>query len=347
MPKTWIESGVFEEFANDCHDENGRFCEGGSAGSEVAPVLSKAEQANRDQIREEILDARAENGKKPLSEASLNVYVIKEASRRASIEAAATAAASIPSVGEIRANAVKAVGGNLGLFGEALTIKDNSWDPASAEYKSRTAEHLSDLAGLPAPLISQFVSAGGKVVVGDGSITDLQMHELANVQPRGWPPGTGYKDVAGVFDPRSSTVILGNVERGPGSGSVSHFALHEFSHGLDELTSSPGSRYISGQAEFKALHVEFVNGARGHMNDYYVQAGNPGAGLSESFADVGRGWFRGLAQYGVSARDSRNAVMRNSFAETGTFVSTEVAGKMVGFMDGKFGTKGVRARKVA
>lgn len=43
MPKTWIESGVFEEFANECHGPDGRFCEGGSAGAEVAPVLSKAE----------------------------------------------------------------------------------------------------------------------------------------------------------------------------------------------------------------------------------------------------------------------------------------------------------------
>lgn len=344
-------------FANECHDENGRFCEGGSSGSgsgsgDVAPVLSAKEQKNRDQIRREILDARAEDGKKPLSEASLNVYVIKEAGKRAAAERAAGSEGAERTPEHQAAvdqfnNAVSKFGGNLGLFKGALTIKDSSWDDKSGrEFKVRVEQHLQDLSKIPAPLISKFVAAGGKVVVGNGSITDLHMPELAGIQPRGWPSGTTYSNVAGVFDPRTSTVVLGNVERGVGSGSVSHFALHEFAHGLDSLTTKVALE--SGKDDFKTLHVEFVNGARGHMNDYYIQAGGaPGAGLSETFADVGRGWLLGFQKAGVGARDMRGAILRNTFAEAATFVSADVSAKMISYMDKKFGTAGVRARKVA
>lgn len=376
MPKTWIDSGVFEEFANDCHDENGRFCEGGSAGAgssgSVAPVLSVKERANRDQIRREIVDGRAEDGKKPLSEASLNVYVIKEAGRRAAQEKAAgsgmgsgSSTVYKPALNEKRsdrsagasvdeftankerlASAVKSIGGNLALFGSALTIKDNSWDANSGrDFRPRIEQHLVDLADIPAPLIGKFVGAGGKVVVGNGSITDLALPNLAGIRPRGWPEGTTYSNVPGVFEPRISTVVLGNIDgRGAGSNPVSHFALHEFTHGLDSLTTKIALE--SGKDDFKALHVAFVNGARGHMNDYYIQAGNPQAGLSETFADVGRGWLRGLAKGGD--KEERGAVLRNTFAEAGTFVSAAVSSKMIGYMDKKFGagTTG-RNRKVA
>lgn len=237
------------------------------------------------------------------------------------------------------ASAVKAVGGNLSLYGNALSVLDNKWDPGSGEdYHGRLAEHLIDLSKVPAPMISKYVDAGGKVIVGNGDVTQLDssLARLAGVQPRGWPPGKTYSDVAGVFNPPSGTLVLGNI-LGAKDTPVSHFALHELGHGIDQLTVKVA--LLSGMDDFKALHVDFVNASRGLMNQYYTQPMNPAAGLSETFAEGMRGWLRGLSIGGTQSE--RAVIMRTAFSESGTFVPAAMGVKFIKYYEGKFGKKGM------
>lgn len=230
-------------------------------------------------------------------------------------------------------SAVAAVGGNLELFGDALNIVDDSWDPASPEHASAVAQHLVDLSKLPPELINRFIDSGGSVIVGNGAITEIDpnLARLKGVQPRGWPKGTSYDDVAGVFNPQTATVVLGNIP-GAINTPVSNFAFHEFGHGIDSLEKKIS--LVSTEDSFAALHSEFKKfaSASGHLNNYYVQTATPGAGASEFFADGFRAYMKAQTEPDV---ELRNAIVRNSFAEAGTFVPTMVADKILKYYDSR------------
>lgn len=243
---------------------------------------------------------------------------------------------------------------SLARFGDSLILKDMSWDRNGAQASDQTQyvlRHLEDLAALPDHMVAEFVEKGGTVYVGNSDITRLHpdLKHLRGIRPRGWPAGTGYEQVAGVFNPQSSSVVLGNI---PGARykPVSNFAFHEFGHGMDQLRKKVS--LLSQEDSFASLHSEFKTDAKAHygLNNYYVQQGNPGAGASEFFADGTRAWAkarllaRGLDRNGETL--TPEGVVRNSFAEAGTYVSTETAKKILDYFDAKY-NHGESGRKPA
>jgi hypothetical protein len=132
-----------------------------------------------------------------------------------------------------------------------------------------------------------------------------------------------------VFNPQTATVVLGNIP-GAKNTPVSNFALHEFGHGLDALRKKVS--LLSQEDRFTTLHQEFKKLARaaGHLNNYYVQNGTLGAGASEFFADGFRAWAKAQRE---PDPELRNAIVRNSFAEAGTFVPTNTAQKILAYYD--------------
>lgn len=238
------------------------------------------------------------------------------------------------SIADRRDAAIKAIGGSLENFGEALRIVDDSWDPQSGEHSMTVSGHLQDLSRIPGDVVDAFVKAGGKVLVGNGPITkvDSSLASLAGTRPRGWPEGTSYDDVAGCYNPQSGTVVLGNILEGRNT-PVSNFAYHEFAHGLDALTKKVS--LLSQEDRFTSLHQRFSEDASkvGKLNNYYVQSGTPGAGASEFFADSYRAYAKAQVRANNGFPEERNGVVRNAFAEAGTFVPLEVADLILKYWD--------------
>lgn len=343
----------WEWSGNPNHDKSGRFTSGTGGG--VEPALSAADRETRDLIAKQIQDERVRKGLKPLAENSLRGYAIKEHARRQAVmnkvESGATVevktpVARLPIVGGTndekraarRTAAFSAVGGSLPLFGSSLNIVDNSWDPNESAHNPQVSQHLQDLSELPSHLVNEFVSKGGSVWVGDGPITKLHpaLAQLSGRQPRGWPAGTSYDDVAGVYFPDGSAVVLGANPRGSRYRAVNNFALHEFGHAVDSLRKKVA--LLSKEDRFTALHNAFKTAAGkiGKLNQYYVQGDTP-AGASEFFADGTRAYFRGLKP-GV-ASEERNHVVRTTFSETGTYVSSLTADRMLKYFDGIYKEK--------
>lgn len=357
---------AFLDFANPYHDELGRFTSPNNANS-IAPTNTKSNLSKEDAIKirrwakangievgvrgripQSVIDEYDASGaavKQPErkrvpgpvknnEEAKYEATPEEVATAEAMKKALAKGVETNTAIAIRREAAIKAVGGNLALFGDTLNIVDDSWDPANLDHASAVSQHLQDLSKLPPELIERFVNSGGKVIVGNGPITELDasLSHLKGVRPRGWPPGTGYDDVAGVYNPQTATVVLGNI-RNSMNTPVSNFAFHEFGHAIDALEKKIA--LISTEDQFAALHSEFkrIASASGHLNNYYVQSATPGAGASEFFADGFRAYMKAQVRANNGFPEERNAVVRNAFAEAGTYVPIEVADKIIRYYD--------------
>ena len=113
----------------------------------------------------------------------------------------------------------------------------------------------------------------GGIYVGAGPITGLGYSSSSFDQPpRGWPPGTSWADVPGVFDPAGPALLLGT-----GAHGSTNLALHEFGHAADAALGSPSQGKVFGR-----LHDEIDRRVR--LDPYYTQPG--GAGEQEFFAEA-------------------------------------------------------------
>lgn len=136
----------------------------------------------------------------------------------------------------------------------------------SDEVHATLAEHFKSGRGRHAG-----IHIGGRGTY----VTDLDgMKNLKGQTPRGWPPGSSWDQVPGLYSPSDRAVIMGdNVDH----GSVS-LALHESSHALDDALGTP-----SMTRQFKEVHREFEQSVP--MSPYFSRAGNPTGAESETFAE--------------------------------------------------------------
>jgi hypothetical protein len=107
-------------------------------------------------------------------------------------------------------------------LGSALTVRD-----ADNRYVQL---HLSHLALVPPKMLGDYASQGGTIVLGKGPVTDVRP-DLVGVQPRGWPAGSTWAQVAGMYSEMNKHVYAGD-EAPHGSASA---VLHELGHGLGSL----------------------------------------------------------------------------------------------------------------
>lgn len=106
-------------------------------------------------------------------------------------------------------------------------------------------------------------------------VTDMDgMKRYKGETPRGWPPGSGWDQVAEVYNPMDRAVIAGD-DRNHGAKSL---ALHEGSHALDHALGYP-----SNTGEFGGIHRDFE--AAISLSPYFSSSGNPSGYASEVFAE--------------------------------------------------------------
>lgn len=148
---------------------------------------------------------------------------------------------------------------------------------------------VAELKKLPAPLLERAHRAGVQVVACRDSVTD-HFTNLRGVTPRGWPPGSTWDRVPGLYDPASMTVVMAThdgargerelPDTGYGHGS-SNALFHEFSHALDG-TNALGAD--SRSREFRRAYDDDLPALRRLNQTYLLQPGD--AGREEAFAEV-------------------------------------------------------------
>ncbi|MCU0700076.1 MAG: hypothetical protein MUC96_26510 [Myxococcaceae bacterium] len=155
---------------------------------------------------------------------------------------------------------------------------------------------VAELSKLPAELLVRAHRAGVRVVACRDSVTDHMTH-LRGVTPRGWPPGSTWDRVPGLYDPASMTVVMathdgarGAADRdlpdfGYGHGSFNAL-FHEFGHALDG-TNALG--LDSRSPTFREAYRLDLPALRAANHTYLLQPGN--AGPEEAFAEMAARYF--------------------------------------------------------
>ena len=155
---------------------------------------------------------------------------------------------------------------------------------------------------MPASTLQSLEQAGVKVVVTQGTVTEHLTH-LKGVTPRGWPPGSTWDQVAGLYNPATKEVVIATHPAGdaarrlPGadeSGSAD-VLLHEVGHALNNTGrgTKPGGLLSDSKAFQDAYDAD-----KASLGAYYQQAGS--AGRDEAFAE---GYARFLSNAAEMQRD--------------------------------------------
>lgn len=151
-----------------------------------------------------------------------------------------------------------------------------------------TRMHLSDLAKVPSThhkIVSKHLAGSptGGLYVGHAPTVDLSpsMKPLRGVTPRGWPPGSDWKQVGGAYSPGNREVAIGVGSAGHGSHSL---ATHEFGHALDDTLDSKQRRDWKSQYEVIDRAVS--------LDPYFHPLMNTGH-VGETFAELYSVWSTG------------------------------------------------------
>jgi type VI secretion system secreted protein VgrG len=146
----------------------------------------------------------------------------------------------------------------------------------------------AELSKLPPHILQRMEDNGTAVVVGRDSVTDLDP-SLAGVTPRGWPAGTSWDTVPGLYNPNSNEVHIATrghgTEDGPyvpptgdGHGS-SNLVIHESMHSVDDH-GPDGNNISDTDADF----IDARTNDPATMADGYEGTANA-AGAEESYAE--------------------------------------------------------------
>jgi hypothetical protein len=170
---------------------------------------------------------------------------------------------------------------------QALIRIGGSADPSD---KALVVEQLSLF---PVEILTRLKNDGTTIVVCRVSVTDY-LTQLRGVQPRGWPRGSTWDSVPGVFYPETNEVVLAvvghNTPVGPhmaatgeGQGSA-NVMLHESAHGVDMGDGTP----------FLSATPAFINARNADLNQLssYERQPSP-AGEEETFAESAARFYTG------------------------------------------------------
>lgn len=152
----------------------------------------------------------------------------------------------------------------------------------------------------PKKMLESMNKAGIQTECCRGPVTEA-LPELAGVQPRGWPAGSTWDQVPGVYSPSTKKVVVGTMEKdgkrhvpGKGEGPIPHgtpdLIGHEGGHAYD---ISDGG-YKSKHADFLAARQKDVtagnpSGMYGPRDNYFLTSAeggtNDAGATSETFAE--------------------------------------------------------------
>lgn len=159
-------------------------------------------------------------------------------------------------------------------------------EPCGSGTEADAALVLDELMQLPTCVLRQLHDQGTTVQVGRGSVTDCRT-DLRGETPRGWPPGSTWDNVPGLFSPAQNTVTVATRGHGTESGAgvpptgdghgSANLVLHEVGHAIDHQAGQPPAR--SCDASFNAARDQDLAG----LSVYERQAGT--AGQQETYAE--------------------------------------------------------------
>lgn len=136
---------------------------------------------------------------------------------------------------------------------------------------------LAQVERMPEGGLQALKDAGIKITVVRDSVVEA-LPSLKGVQPRGWPPGSTWDSVPGLYDPDTKQVIIatrnGKVPKtGDGHGSV-NLVYHETGHAIDEA--------VKGHTD--ADFVKARDADMAALPAYLAQTGD--AGPEETYAET-------------------------------------------------------------
>ncbi len=150
-----------------------------------------------------------------------------------------------------------------------------------------------ELAKLPKSTLEQMKAQGTKVVACQGSVVDYDPN-LKGVKPDGWPAGSKWDTVPGMYDPNNNKVVIATIGQndpggahvpitGEGHGSA-NLTVHEAMHGVD---AGAGGAARSTGTDFGTARGQDI----GSLGEYETQAG--AAGPSETWAESSARYYGG------------------------------------------------------
>jgi hypothetical protein len=150
---------------------------------------------------------------------------------------------------------------------------------AGTASASDQAVVVAELLKMPQAALEVLRDEGAKVWVCQNSVTQVRT-DLAGVRPRGWPPGSTWDTVPGLFDGGNNRVIIATrAGRVPpqGDGHGSHnLVIHEVGHAVDHNSAASESPAFvaSRKADEKTLGgYESQAGAAGREETYAESMG--------------------------------------------------------------------------
>lgn len=206
----------------------------------------------------------------------------------------------------------------LKFYGDRVVVYDRS---------DSTALHLRELAEDVSPEHHRHLrdhyaaSPDGGFYVGDRYITELDdLGHLRGVPPRGWPPGSSFDEVPGVYNPARRVCACGGHGKGHGSTSL---ALHEGGHALDDAYSAaPGAGGLkaSESAQYAQAVSDVPELVRSSWTPYLRPDGNPGGHGQEAWAEGFAAWTKARR---LPAGEQARAVARALLGRTPTATEVE------------------------
>ncbi|MFN7133965.1 MAG: anthrax toxin lethal factor-related metalloendopeptidase, partial [Myxococcales bacterium] len=161
--------------------------------------------------------------------------------------------------------------------------------PGGSATAEDVAAFMPEIEKIPTWMLESARRKGVSIVVCRDNVTD-HIEAYRGQRPRGWPPGSDWSRVPGVYSPERREVVVSTTsgpdgrrvprETGDGHGAFS-LLLHEFAHGLDRTRAI--ARMNSNEPGFLEAYAADAERMRADGEAYLLQPGD--AGREEAFAE--------------------------------------------------------------
>lgn len=144
---------------------------------------------------------------------------------------------------------------------------------------------VQELSQLPPHMLQILKDGGTQVVVCRGSVTEY-MTDLRGVRPRGWPPGSTWDNVPGLFNQGSNEVVIATIGHGTSAGA--HVPQNGEGHGSHDLVLHETAHAIDHNAEtnHNSQSTDFNTARDADLSSLSAYETQPGqAGQEETYAE--------------------------------------------------------------
>lgn len=170
--------------------------------------------------------------------------------------------------------------------------KDIVWTRGSANGLDSSLM-AREVQTLPVNILKGLHEANVRAVVCRDNITDYYS-DLKGVQPRGWPPGSTFEQVTGVYRTQDKIAVVATIRdprnkfgrkiphTGEAMNGSANVVQHELLHAYDFCCGKDG-KAVSEEQKFREARYQDLEDLQKYS--YLMQP--PPAGIEETFAEVG------------------------------------------------------------